>query len=110
MDTLGDAYSYDALSAVLAGSQKHRPKTKPIQQDKLISKAIDAQRMEAKGKGYIYWAKNFNSKQYAKSILFLTENHLSIDDLPRAVEEACAKADALTAELKKVEVQIASTS
>ena len=88
MDTLGDAYSYDALSAVLAGSQKHRPKTKPIQQNELISKAIDAQRMEAKGKGYAYWAKNFNSKQYAKSILFLTENHLSIDDLPRAVEEA----------------------
>ena len=66
--------------------------------------------MEAKGKGYAYWAKNFNSKQYAKSILFLTENHLSIDDLPRAVEEACTKADALTAELKKVEAQIASTS
>lgn len=108
--TLGDAYSYDALSAVLAGSQKHRPKTKPIQQNELISKAIDAQRMEAKGKGYTYWAKNFNSKQYAKSILFLTENHLSIDDLPRAVEEACTKADALTAKLKKVEAQIASTS
>lgn len=105
MDTLGDAYSYDALSAVLAGSQKHRPKTKPIQQNELISKAIDAQRMEAKGKGYTYWAKNFNSKQYAKSILFLTENHLSIDDLPRAVEEACTKADALTAELKKVEAK-----
>ena len=70
MDSLGDAYSYDALSAVLAGSQKHRPKTKPIQQNELISKAIDAQRMEAKGKGYTYWAKNFNSKQYAKSILF----------------------------------------
>lgn len=70
MDSLGDAYSYDALSAVLAGSQKHRPKTKPIQQNELISKAIDAQRMEAKGKGYAYWAKNFNSKQYAKSILF----------------------------------------
>ena len=68
MDTLGDAYSYDALSAVLAGSQKHRPKTKPIQQNELISKAIDAQRMEAKGKGYTYWAKNFNSKQYAKSL------------------------------------------
>ena len=101
MDTLGDAYSYAALAAVLAGSQKHRPKTKPIQQDELISKAIDAQRMEAKGKGYAYWAKNFNSKQYAKSILFLTENHLSIDDLPHAVEEACTKADALTAELKK---------
>ncbi len=107
---LGDAYSYDALSAVLAGSQKHRPKTKPIQQNELISTAIDAQRMEAKGKGCTYWAKNFNSKQYAKSILFLTENQLSIDDLPRAVEEACAKADALTAELKKVEAQIASTS
>ena len=40
----------------------------------------------------------------------MTENHLSIDDLPRAVEEACTKADALTAELKKVEAQIASTS
>lgn len=65
--------------------------------------------MEAKGKGYAYWAKNFNSKQYAKSILFLTENHLSIDDLPRATEEACTKADALTAELKKAEAQIAST-
>ena len=110
MDTLGNAYSYDALSAVLASSQKHCPKTKPIQQNELISKAIDAQRMEVKGKGYTYWAKNFNSKQYAKSILFLTENHLSTDDLPRAVEEACTKADALTAELKKVEAQIASTS
>ena len=109
MDTLGDAYSYDALSAVLAGLQKRRPKTKPIRRDDLISKAIDAQRMEAKGKGYAYWAKNFNSKQYAKSILFLTENHLSIDDLPRATEEACTKADALTAELKKAEAQIAST-
>ena len=109
MDTLGDAYSYDALSAVLAGSQKRRPKTTPIQQDDLVSKAIDTQRMEAKGKGYAYWAKNFNSKQYAKSILFLTENHLSFGDLPRAVEEACTKADALTAELKKAEAQIAST-
>lgn len=109
MDILGDAYSYDILSAVLAGSQKRCPKTKYIQQDDLISKAIDAQRMEAKGKGYTYWAKNFNSKQYAKSIPFLTENHLSLEDLPRAVEEACAKADALTAELKKAEAQITST-
>lgn len=62
MDTLGDAYSYDALSAVLAGSQKHRPKTKPIQQNELISKAIDAQRMEAKGKGYTYWAKKLQQQ------------------------------------------------
>ena len=37
------------------------------------------------------------------------EHHLSIDDLPHAVEGACAKADALTEELKKAETQITST-
>ena len=31
--------------------QKHRPKAKPIQQNELISKAIDAQRMGGQGKG-----------------------------------------------------------
>ena len=70
MDTLGDAYSYDALSAVLADSQKHRPKTKPIQQNELISKAIDAQRMEAKGKGYAYWAKTSTASNMPSPFFF----------------------------------------
>ena len=40
-------------------------------------KDIEAKLMEGKGKGYVTWARRFNAKQMAKTILFLQEKEIS---------------------------------
>ena len=51
-------------------------------------KDIEAKLMEGKGKGYVTWAKRFNAKQMAKTVLFLQEHKIeSYEQLKEMTDE-----------------------
>ena len=67
-------------------------------------KDIEAKLMEGKGKGYVTWAKRFNAKQMAKTILFLQEHKIeSYEQLKEITDERCGKLKELKDSMKKKE-------
>ena len=51
-------------------------------------KDIEAKLQEGKGKGYVTWAKRFNAKQMAKTILFLQEHGIESYEQLRSITDA----------------------
>ncbi len=80
LGTLGEAYSEENLEAVLAGTRKHTPQkrkasTSHTKVDLLVD--IQAKPQAGKGPGYERWAKVFNLKQMAKTMVYLSEQGVS---------------------------------
>lgn len=69
---------------------------------------IDIQnRTLGKGTGYERWAKGFNLKQTAKTILFLQQHEIhSYEDLERMTNEAVTVSDQLLASIKEKDARI----
>ena len=108
LDTLGTNYSMAHLRAVVAGTEKHVPTyTSTLQMEDQAFTAelvpgnmlIDIQmKLKAgKGEGYARWAKNYNIKQTAQTLLFLKE--LGITDY-KQLREQIARASAKCNELR----------
>ncbi len=67
-------------------------------------KDIEAKLMEGKGKGYVTWAKRFNAKQMAKTVLFLQEHKIeSYEQLKEITDERCGKLKKLKDSMKEKE-------
>lgn len=83
MDTLGENYSPNVIRAVIKGQRKHTPRKRKIlaaQKEKTPGNLIlDMQEIlqQKKGAAYENWAKRFNLKQAAQTLLFLQENNLT---------------------------------
>ena len=111
LSSLKAPYTKDFLIAVIAGERKHtprkRPKTvAPTKPNLLVD--IDAKLREGKGVGYAKWASNFNLKQMALTLSYLTENKiLAYSNLKKAADEAADRFDRLTDEIKSVEQRMA---
>lgn len=93
LDTLGEAYTKETLTAVIAGTCAHVPakKHKAVQTEKPVSLLVDveAKLQAGKGAGYARWAKVFNAKQLAKTITYLNEHRFSnVDELRARADEA----------------------
>ncbi len=76
LDTLGEAYSEEMLKAVLAGTREHTPqKRKALPSHTKVDLLVDVQAKLQAGKGVAYerWAKVFNLKQMAKTMVYLSE-------------------------------------
>lgn len=102
--SLGEDYSEEVIRAVISGKKirlkSHRP------QEQKTSLLIDVQKKlaEGKGKGYEQWAKVFNLKQMAKTVLYLQENVFDdYDDFCQEVETTNAHISALRDEIKTSE-------
>ena len=68
---------------------------------------IEAKRAEGKGKGYEQWAKVFNLKQIAKTMVYLEEQGFSSpQELEEAVTAAYAQAQESSEKLKTVETAL----
>ena len=68
---------------------------------------IQAKLSEGKGAGYERWAKVFNLKQMAQTIIFLKENgDMDFDELSRRAEAANEKCSALAEKLKATEAKM----
>ena len=72
LHTLGAGYTEAELREVIAGRATHNPRGKRERASLLVD--IQAKIAAGKGGGYAQWAKVFNVKQMAKTLLYLQEH------------------------------------
>lgn len=106
LDSLGDGYSENALKERIAGAnarQLDRENTPPA-----VDLLIDIQNKAlGKGAGYERWAKKYNLKQTAKTLLFLQEHNIhSYEELEKAVQSTVDGADSLLASIREKDARI----
>ena len=79
-------------------------------EDHEIDLLIDIQKKLAQGKGkyYVRFAKNFNTKQVAKAVLYLKHHDIrSYDDLEKNVKTATERFTKISASIKEKEKRLA---
>lgn len=105
LNTLGGNYTEAAIrtrlgkARIITGSSDSGVHTR-------ISLLVDIQAKirDGKGAGYEQWAKIFNLKQAAKTLIFLQENGIdSYDDLKKKTSSASGEFSSLTTKIKEVE-------
>jgi len=117
MDSLGDGYLPAAIKAVIAGHRQHTPRQRKNSIQSSRPKAsllvdIQAKLQEGKGEGYVRWAKSFNLKQAAQTLIYLQENKLleyvDLESRTLAVTDRYhdLSADIKTAETRMAEIKI----
>jgi relaxase/mobilisation nuclease domain len=105
LKSLGEDYTEDALREKISRTNvrdSHHQTQQPG-----IDLLFDIQnRALGKGAGYEHWAKGFNLKQTAKTLLFLQQHDIhSYEDLERVTNEAATGADQQKdARIKEIEV------
>jgi len=114
---LGDDFSKNAILAaleknaarVVTPAQKGSIAFSPPHDNDKIRKLIDldAKRAEGKGEGYIQWAKMYNLKMKAKTLIYLQEHKLThLEDLYDAVEAAHEQTKEDLSTLKAIETEL----
>ena len=98
--SLGEGYSEAELRAVIGGSSTHTPRGKCGRASLLVD--IEAKLAAGKGGGYERWAKVFNVKQMAKTLLYLQEHGI------KSRAELTARADAASEKLSAAKERIAA--
>ena len=106
LHTLGAGYSEAELRDVIAGKATHNPRGKRERAGLLID--IEAKLVVGKGSGYAQWAKVFNVKQMAKTLLYLQEHGITgREELNTRADAASEKLSALNDRIKKIDTRIA---
>jgi len=108
LSSLGDGYSKEDLLAVISGKSLHRSKSGSAKapEQKQFQMLIDIQAKLAEGKtgGYEKWAKKFNRKEAARTVIMLKEKGLdNYDDLVAYTEKLSARFDELSDSIKTAE-------
>ena len=99
--------------AVISGKKKHTPKRStpvsapPKKQNNLLID-VEAKLAEGRGPGFENWAKLYNLKQMAQTVLFLQQNNLmDYDELSEKAACAAEKYHTLSDEIKSAEQRLA---
>ena len=104
--TLGAGYTEAELRDVIAGRATHNPRGNRERASLLVD--IEAKLAAGKGGGYERWAKVFNVKQMAKTLLYLHEHGIkSREELTARADAASEKLSALNDRIKKIDARIA---
>ena len=113
-DTLGPGYSAEELSAIIAGTKKAPQRKKErSEKPKAVSLLVDIQQkmQQGTGPGYERWAKSFNLKQMAQTVLYLQEhNLLNYADLAEKADGSSERFRKLSAQIKDAETRMAEIS
>ena len=113
-DTLGPGYSAEELRAIIAGTKKAPQRKKErSEKPKAVSLLVDIQQkmQQGKGPGYERWAKSFNLKQMAQTVLYLQEhNLLNYEELAEKAESSSARFHKLSDQIKDAESRMAEIS
>ena len=109
LHTLGAGYSEAELRDVIAGKATHNPRGKRERASLLVD--IEAKLAAGKGGGYAQWAKVFNVKQMAKTLLYLQEHGIkSREELSTRAATASGKLAAVNERIKAIDAQIKEIS
>ena len=108
LDTLDDQYTQESLTAIIKGQKAHKPHTRrapSIQLDRIqLLIDIAAKTKDGKGEGYVRWAKKYNLKQLARSVVYLTELGISSDEqMHERLAAATANHDRLRDEIRSID-------
>ena len=105
LHTLGAGYTEAELREVIAGRATHNPRGKRERASLLVD--IQAKTAAGKGGGYAQWAKVFNVKQMAKTLLYLQEHGIKRrEDLNTRADIASEKLSTLNERIKKIDARI----
>lgn len=109
--SLGEGYSKEELQVVISGKSLHRSRggSAKAPTQKQFQMLIDVQAKMAEGKtvGYEKWAKKFNRKEAARTVILLKEKGLgNYDDLTAHIEKLSARFDELSDSIKAAEKRI----
>ncbi len=111
-DSLGADYSEAAIMERISGKRIVAPRAKAAVKSKpnlLVD--IQSKMAEGKGKGYERWAKTFNLKEMAKTLIYLQENNLTdLGELEKACDAAAQKFHDLTDRIKAAEARMKDIS
>lgn len=110
--SLGEGYSKEELQAVISGKSLRKSRT--ASEQKQFHLLIDIQEKMAEGKtvGYEKWAKKYNRKEAARTVILLKEKGLdNYDDLVAYTENLSSRFSELSdsikaAEKRMIEVQV----
>lgn len=98
LDSLGDGYTEADLIRRIEGEERSEDATNEKNSHKPVKKRdfdylIDIQEKlrQGKGKGYEYWAKNFNTNQIAETVIFLQRNEVTSYELLKSRTESTAR-------------------
>lgn len=81
LDSLGNGYTQDDLVKTIIGETVHRPTAQnPMRNKTSLLIDIHKKMAEGKGGGYEQWAKVFNLKQMAQTVMYIQENKLETYD------------------------------
>ena len=106
LHTLGAGYSEAELREVIAGRATHNPRGNRERASLLVD--IEAKLAAGKGGGYAQWAKVFNVKQMAKTLLYLQEHGIKgHEELSIRAVTASEKLSALNDRIKQIDARIA---
>ena len=109
LHTLGAGYSEAELRAVIDGKAAHDPRGKRDDVSLLID--IEAKLAGGKSGSYTQWAKVFNVKQMAKTLLYLQEHGIkNREELSARADAASEKLTAVNERIKAIDAQIAEIS
>ena len=106
MSSGGESPSPQSGSPQSGGRRVETPNGRPATASEAPSLLIDIQAKiaEGKGAGYAHWAKIFNLKESAKTLVFLKENGIdSYEDLKKKSSSASGEFAALTKRIKDIE-------
>lgn len=112
MDTLGEAYSPEALRAIIKGSRKHIPKVHIAEELVDVPSENLIEQMQARlnannGAGLSKWQKTSNLKQLASLWIYLEDQHL-LDrvTLETKVADVSQRYSQLKGQIKQIEDQL----
>lgn len=109
LHTLGAGYSEAELRDVIAGKAAHNPRGK--REDARLLIDIEAKLAAGKGGGYAQWAKVFNVKQMAKTLLYLQEHGIkNREELSARADAASEKLTAVNERIKAIDARIKEIS
>ena len=106
--SLGAGYSEQDIQAAILGNKVHLPRKKKQRYEKtnLLS---DIEKMINSGRGAAYenWAKKFNAKQIAKSIIFLKDHNFdNYEDFLKSVKEKQQRYNEMSDSIKTAELRL----
>ena len=111
-DSLGEDYSEAAIMERISGKRIVAPKAKaaaPAKPNMLID--IQAKMRQANSPGFERWAKIFNLKEMAKTVMYLQENGLTdFGELEKACDEVVQKFNELSDQTKAASARMKDIS
>lgn len=100
LDTIGEQYTEESLRAIIKGQKAHKPHTRrapSVHLDRIqLMIDIAEKTKEGKGEGYVRWAKKYNLKQLARSVVYLTDLGISSEkQMQTRLADATTRHDSL---------------